>query len=155
MKSNGDDSPKGDRTILAVHSPKSGIDEDALRDLLLEASCPEDAITIQTIDDDSSGADKLSAIDVLIVVLDLALTGDERIERMMLAAAQGGCTVVGIWKPGEKQDAIHPALAKYGSAQIPWDAEKLRTAIETDCPAPFETAEGEESKPHYVKPNKC
>ncbi|MEI6486983.1 MAG: hypothetical protein WCO11_12070 [Sphingomonadales bacterium] len=71
------------------------------------------------------------------------------------AAKAGACNIVGLWAPGQAQTGIHPAAAKYSTAQIPWDPARLKDELGSDCEHAFLTPDGEEADLNEVEPNEC
>lgn len=76
-------------------------------------------------------------------------------ETAFAAARAGACQIVGLWAPGQAQTGIHPAAAKYSTAQIPWDPARLKDALGSDCEHAFLTPDGEEAELNEVEPNEC
>lgn len=70
-------------------------------------------------------------------------------------AQEGVCNIVGVWAPGQAQTGIHPAVAKYSTAQVPWDAGKVKGELGSDCENAFLTPAGENADPNEVEPNEC
>lgn len=143
------------RDYLVIYSGLEKPDEASIRKLLEDAGCVIDELVI-------TSAAKIAAanlnpcdFDVVIVLLDDALVEDSDIEQIIFTAAQGDCPVIGVWSPGQSSKAIHPAVAKYGRAQVPWSAEHLADALGTHCPTPYQTPSGDHSTPHRIKHNKC
>jgi hypothetical protein len=71
------------------------------------------------------------------------------------AAREGVCNIVGVWAPDQLETGIHPAAAKYSTAQVPWNPEKLKGELGSDCENAFLTPEGENADPNEVEPNEC
>jgi peptidoglycan hydrolase-like protein with peptidoglycan-binding domain len=70
----------------------------------------------------------LNANPVLLVLLDPDLGADAGLEAAMIAAANAGRRIIGIWPKGTDGDAP-PAFKKYSADQVIWDAARLRKAI--------------------------
>ena len=106
-----------------------------------------------------TGADDLSAMterDAAVLILEDSNESSSLLNEAALAAAREGvCNIVGLWAPDQAQTGIHPAAAKYSTAQIPWDPEKLKDELGSDCEHAFLTPDGEEADPNEVEPNEC
>lgn len=154
MSQNEDAPQKRSGKIFVAHSKKSGVTEAETRDLLADAGMSDAEIEFLDPDDETVVV-VFSEEDALVIPLENALSDDGGIERIVLGAAQGACSIVGVWKPDETAEAIHSAVSQYGTAQIPWDADRLKNALDTDCPPPFQTPSGPQSASHDIPPNKC
>lgn len=65
---------------------------------------------------------------VLLVLLDASLDTDAGFEAAMIAAANAGRRIIGIWPQGADGEA--PAsFKKYSSDQLIWDAQRVRKTI--------------------------
>jgi hypothetical protein len=125
-----------------------------LTELLVDAGESEDEI--EFIDPEMNEESvEFSEEDCIVIPLEEATAENEPVEKTVLRAAQKTCVIIGVWAPDEKDNSIHPAVAKYGAAQIPWDSGKLRDVLDAVCPESFETPEGAPSNPHKIKYNKC
>lgn len=94
--------------------------------------------------------------DAVLVVLLSDQTDSVEVQAVVNAAAQAGSQqIVGMWAPGQTETAIHPEISKFGTAQIPWDSEKLKNELGSDCANVFETPEGDPADPNEVDPNEC
>lgn len=149
-----DKPPEAGGNTLVIRAEGSDVTEDDLKALLIDAGKSEDEIEFVDPETDEAAVE-FSGDDCVIIILEDATADDERIERLVLKAAQVACSIIGVWAPGEKRETIHPAIARYGKAQVPWDAAKLRDVIHTDCPPPYQTPSGTPSKGHDLKPNRC
>ncbi len=149
-----DDKPEDARTIYVALKSESELSEAECRKLLNDAD--EDYTEVIILDpDEDNDTVEFCATDTLIIPLEKENADDNGVERLVLRAARAVSVIIGVWKPGESEDTIHPTVAKYGRAQIPWDANKLKTVIDTDCPPAFQTPAGSAAISHDVPPNKC
>lgn len=150
-----DDKPpeEGGKTLV-VRGEESDVAEEDMTALLVEAGESEDDFEFVDPETDEDAVE-FSEYDCVIIPLEDATADDKRIERLVLKAAQAACSIIGVWAPGENDQTIHPAAAKYGAAQIPWDSKKLRDALDQKCPEAFESPEGDQSHPHKKRYNKC
>lgn len=154
MTKEDDKPPEKGGKILVIRADDSEITEEEVTTLLVDAG--ESEADIEFVDPEADvDVVEFSEEDCIIIPLEEATADDERVERLVLKAAQAACSVVGVWAPGAKNETIHPAIAKYGTAQIPWDAAKLRDVLHTNCPPPYQTPSGTPSRGHDIKPNKC
>jgi len=150
-----DNKPPGEgRKTLVIRGEESDVSEEDMTALLVEAGESEDDFEFVDPETDE-GAVEFSEDDCVIIPLEGATADDKRIERLVLKAAQAACSIIGVWAPGENDQTIHPAVAKYGTAQVPWDAAKLKDVLRTVCPPPYQTPSGAPSKGHDIKPNNC
>ncbi|WP_276912381.1 hypothetical protein [Hyphomonas atlantica] len=105
---------------------------------------------------DAGDLDDLTSSDAIVMIL-----RDDAGESALLDAAafagarEGVCNIVGVWAPGQAQTGIHPAAAKYSTAQVPWEADKVKSELGSDCANAFLTPEGEDADPNEVEPNEC
>ena len=98
----------------------------------------------------------MSPDDALVVPLVDNMTDEPAIQKVVLAAARAGvCNIVGVWAQGQEGTAIHSAIVKYGTAQIPWDPSKLMNELGSDCENAFEASDGSDADPTEVEPNEC
>lgn len=150
-----DDTPPEKRgRILVICADDSEITEEEVTTLLVDAG--ESEADIKFVDPEADVEEiEFSEDDCIIIPLDETAADDERVERLVFKAAQAACSVIGVWAPGEKNETIHLAIARYGTAQVPWDPAKLRDALRADCPPPYQTPSGTPSRGHDIKPNKC
>lgn len=106
-----------------------------------------------------TGADDLATMterDAAVLILEDGNEVSNLLNETAFAAAQQGvCNIVGLWAPGQAQTGIHPAAARYSTAQIPWDPQKLKDELGSDCEHAFLTPDGEEADPNEVEPNEC
>lgn len=65
---------------------------------------------------------------VLLVLLDASLDADAGFEAAMVAAANTGRRIIGLW-PKVSDGEAPAAFKKYSSDQVAWDAARLRKAI--------------------------
>lgn len=65
---------------------------------------------------------------VLLVLLDASLDDDAGFEAAMIAAANAGRRIIGIWAKGFEGEAP-AAFKKYSADQVIWDAARVRKAI--------------------------
>ena len=144
--------PQEARKILVVHCKKSELTKEELKKLLLAAGEAEAEILF--IDPEEEPIDEVDA-DCVVVPLETATAGMKTVDEIVLKAAQAASAIIGVWGPGEKDESIHPAVAKYGKAQVPWDAEKLKEVLYTECPPPYQTPTGAPSEGHETKPHQC
>lgn len=100
--------------------------------------------------------DAMSSKDALVVVLMDNQPGDQGIETATLAAARSGlCNIVGVWAPGQVETGIHPSMLQYGTAQVPWEPERLKNELGSDCENAFQNADGETADANEIEPNEC
>ena len=98
----------------------------------------------------------MTAHDAAVIIMH-----DDKVDSLLLdetafaAAKVGACHIVGLWAPGQVQTGIHPAAAKYSTAQIPWDPARLKDELGSDCEHAFLTPDGEEADPNEMEPNEC
>lgn len=98
----------------------------------------------------------ITARDAAVIILHDDQANSPLLGETAFAAAKAGvCHIVGLWAPGQTQSGIHPAAAKYGTAQIPWDPARLKEELGSDCEHAFLTPDGEEADPNEVDPNEC
>lgn len=154
MAEEDDKPPEEGGKTLVIRAEKSQVSEDETKTLLIDAGESEDDIEFIEADVDEDAVE-FSEHDCIIIPLEEETTDDERVGRLVLKAAQAACSIIGVWALGEKRETIHPAIARYGKAQVPWDAAKLRDVLHTDCPPPYQTPSGTPSKGHDIKPNRC
>ena len=142
------------RDFLVIYAGEPP-DEEALRRLIEDTGCVIGKLVLATPQQIASGEIDPADFDQVISVLDDDLACDAGIDAAALAIVQKGTPMIGVWAQQSSSGAIHPAVAKIGIAQVPWDAEKLGAAIGASCPQPFETSQGTQSDPHRIKHNKC
>lgn len=98
----------------------------------------------------------MSSKDALVVVLLDNQPGDQGIAMATLAAARAGiCNIVGVWAPGQVEAGIHPSMLQFGTAQVPWEPERLKNELGSDCENAFQTADGETAEANEIEPNEC
>lgn len=141
------------RKVLVSLPSGSGLTEIDMLKLLSESEI--DLSSVQFIQSSDEGYD-MQKDDALIVVLSKSDLADEKTDAAVISAAQSGsCHIVGIWAPEESQTNIHPMVEKYGTAQIPWDADKLKNELGSDCENVFQTPDGDKADPKEIDPNEC
>jgi hypothetical protein len=154
MTKEGDKPPEKGGKILVIRADDSDLTEEEVTMLVVDAGVSD--ADIEFVDPETDIDEiEFSDEDCIIVPLEDATADDKRVERLVLKAAQAACSIIGVWAPGENDQTIHPAVAKYGAAQIPWDSKKLRDALDQKCPEAFESPEGDQSHPHKKRYNKC
>lgn len=100
--------------------------------------------------------DGITSSDAVVMILHDDAGESALLDAAAFAGAQEGvCNIVGVWAPGQAQTGIHPAAAKYSTAQVPWDAEKVKGELGSDCENAFLTPTGEGADPNEVDPNEC
>ncbi|MFQ5564593.1 MAG: hypothetical protein ACE5FO_13615 [Parvularculaceae bacterium] len=139
MAEEDDKPPEEGGKTLVIRAEKSQVTEDEAIALLIDAGETESDIEVIEADRDEDAVE-FSEHDCVIIPLEEATMDDDRVDRLVLKAAQAACSIIGVWVPGERRETIHPAIARYGKAQVPWDAAKLRDVLHTDCPPPYQTA---------------
>lgn len=98
----------------------------------------------------------MTARDAAVTILHDDQVDSSLLSEIAFAGAKAGaCHIVGLWAPGQRQTGIHPAAAKYSTAQIPWDPARLKDELGSDCEHAFLTPDGEEADPNEVEPNEC
>lgn len=104
-------------------------------------------------------ADELQSMtsnDAVMMILHDDADGSALLDAAAFAGAQNGvCNIVGVWAPDQAQTGIHPAVAKYSTAQVPWDATKVKGELGSDCENAFLTPDGKDADPNEVDPNEC
>lgn len=154
MTEEDDKPPEDGGKNLVIRADTTQVSEDDARALLIDAGESEDDIEFIRPEMDEDVVE-FSEEDCVIIPLEKATADDERVERLVLKAAQAACSIIGVWARGEDSETIHPAVAKYGKAQVPWDPEKLKEVLHAKCPPPYQTPAGEPSKGHESKPHQC
>ncbi|MEO0400453.1 MAG: hypothetical protein AAF224_13645 [Pseudomonadota bacterium] len=100
--------------------------------------------------------DGLTSSDAVVMILHDDAGESALLDAAAFAAAQEGiCNIVGVWAPGQAQTGIHPAAAKYSTAQVPWDADRVKGELGSDCENAFLTPTGKGADPNEVDPNEC
>lgn len=156
------DIPKNDKNekqplkLIILHGGNQELSDESLDSLLAKVECDLDEVQVSPVGNiDDALKREFGPGCVLVVVLDDEILANTTLEAIVMMATSQGCRLIGVWASGETGAAIHPAVAKYGTAQIPWDAHKFAAALEAECPAPFENSDGTQSARHRVKYNKC
>lgn len=146
-------SEDGKRRVFVVPSVGGSPSEIELYKLLSKAEIDLSTIVfLHTVED----MPVIAAKDAVVFVLRDDTPSDPVADAATLAAARAGsCHIVGIWAPDQAEKGIHPAALKYATAQRPWDADKLRNELGSDCSHAFETADGDEAEPNGIEPNEC
>ena len=99
---------------------------------------------------------RLSPKDIVVTILPADPIVDPVLEALALEATRAGiCAIVGVWPPGLSYDGIHPTVAKYHTAQIPWDPDQLEGELGSDCVNAFLKPDGEEAELNEVDPHEC
>ena len=141
------------RKVYVSLPEKSGLTEIGLLKLLSESEI--DLSSVQFIRGNNEEY-SIQKDDALIIPLSSnSLTNEQTAEVVLAAAQAGSCNIVGIWVPDESQSMIHPMIEKFGTAQIPWDSEKLKDELGSDCANVFQTPEGDPADPKEIDPNEC
>lgn len=144
---------KTNRQIFVALSEKSDTSEIDVFKLLSEAEIDLSTVKFIHSTDDSIS---FAAADALIFALFDQETADPNVEAAALKAARAGiCHIVGIWAPGQHKTSIHPLVLKYGTAQIPWDADQLKMELGSDCANAFQTPGGEPADEIEIEPHEC
>jgi hypothetical protein len=141
--------------ILVIHAPGHRPAEAPLRKLLRDARCKVADLVFAIPAQITVGEVDPSEFDKIITILDAELAEDEELEGAMIAVAQGGHGATGIWPAGAQSEGMHPAVARYGKCQIPWDPIAASKALNTNAPESFQSAAGGVAASHDIKPNKC
>ena len=142
-------------TILIIHAPGCPPDQAAVSRLLAAAGLNPENVTFATpaeIVDDSINPKNFEFV---FALLGDELEADDQLEAGVLGVAQCGKAITGIWGEGTSSDEMHPALQKYGAKQIPWDAEQLASAIDSEAPQTFKSPTGGQSARHKPTHNTC
>lgn len=143
------------RKILVIYAGEQP-DKATIEALLVDAGCPPDEIVLATASEVAEGMVDPKEFDHVISLLDDELAKDASAEASALAVAQCGGAVIGVWPEGVKSaEGMHPAVGKYGRAQIPWDPKSIADVIGTRCPQPLHTPSGEQASSHPITQNKC
>lgn len=104
----------------------------------------------------TDGLHSMTSNDAIVMILHDESDGNALLEAAAFEGAQKGvCNIVGVWAPGQAQTGIHPAVAKYSTAQVPWDPERVKGELGSDCENVFLTPDGEDADPNEVEPNEC
>ncbi len=141
------------RKVFVALSEKSETSEIDVFKLLSEAEIDLSTVNFIHSNDDNTS---FSAADALIFVLFDQETADSNVEAAALEAARAGiCHIVGIWAPGQQKSSIHPLVLKYGTAQIPWDADQLKMELGSDCANAFQTPGGDPADEIEIEPHEC
>lgn len=141
------------RRVFVVQAENGNVSDTDIFQLLSAAEIDLATVTIV-----GSGSDvaQISSNDALVLILQ-----DSHVESATMAAAafkaahEGVCNIVGAWAPDQIQTGIHPAVAKFSTAQIPWDPERLKEELGSDCEHAFLTPNGDDADPNEVEPNEC
>ncbi len=100
--------------------------------------------------------DGIMSSDAIVMILHDDAGDSALLDAVAFAGAKEGvCNIVGIWAPDQAQTGIHPAAAKYCTAQVPWDAEKVKGELGSDCENAFLTPAGEGADPNEIDPHEC
>jgi hypothetical protein len=98
----------------------------------------------------------MSSNDALVVVLMDNQPTDDSIATATLSAARAGlCNIVGVWAPGQVETGIHPSMLQFGTAQVPWEPERLKNELGSDCENAFQNADGETADANEIEPHEC
>lgn len=145
---------QSDERRVFVAQEESGTLTDT--DILQILSASEIDLATVTIVSRKADLVSMTESDAAILILQDGHVGGELMSATAFTAAQQGlCNIVGLWAPGQAQTGIHPAAAKYSTAQIPWDPQQLKDELGSDCEHAFLTPDGEEADPNEVEPNEC
>jgi hypothetical protein len=143
------------RKILIIYAGEQP-DKATIQSLLTDAGCPPDGIVMATTSEVADGEINPKEFDHVISLLDDELAKDASAEASALAVAQCGGAVIGVWSEGVKSaEGLHPAVGKYGRAQVPWDPKSIADVLGTECPQPLHTPSGEQVSSHPITQNKC
>jgi len=141
------------RRVFVALSEGGDLSEIDLLKLLSEAEIDLSSVRFVKPED---GELDVKETDALVVPLYEGKVHDDVVQAAVLAAARAGsCHIVGVWAPGQNASAIHPDLLKYGTAQIPWEPERLRNELGSDCENAFQTPDGDEAEGNEIDPNEC
>lgn len=140
------------RVFVAQAEGKSLPEIDILR-LLSSAEIDLGAVKFVRSTDD---LESMTSNDAVVMVLHDDAGDSTLLDAAAFAGAkEGACNIVGVWAPDQAQTGIHPAAAKYSTAQVPWDAEKVKGELGSDCENSFLTPAGDDADPNEVDPNEC
>ncbi|KPM21567.1 hypothetical protein AAJ72_14570 [Citromicrobium sp. RCC1885] len=125
-------------------------------DILQVLSAAEIDLATVTIVTRATDLATITERDAAVLILEDGKEDSDLLRETAFSAAKAGvCNIVGLWAPGQTETGIHPAAAKYSTAQIPWDPKKLKDELGSDCEHAFLTPDGEEADPNEVEPNEC
>ena len=146
-------SQKEKRCVFVALPKSSPVSEIEMYKLLSEAEIDLSTVTFLVETDDTFD---MGENDTLIVLLTDNEVRDPKVAAAALTAARAGsCNIIGVWAPGQSGKGIHPSALKFATAQIEWNAEKLKTEIGSDCAHAFETPDGKTADPSEIEPNEC
>lgn len=146
-------SADNERRVFVVQSEVGSLTDTAILQILSAAEI--DLASVKIVKECGDLA-SITSRDAAVIILqdgqvDSALLG----QTAFAAAKVGACHIVGVWAPDQAQTGIHPAAAKYSTAQIPWNPARLKHELGSDCEHAFLTPDGEEADPNEVEPNEC
>lgn len=141
--------------ILVIHAQGKRPAEASLRKLLQEAGCKAAEIVFAVPADLTAGKVDPSEFDKVITILEDELAQDNDLDGAMVAVAQCGQAVIGVWPVGAASTGMHRAVERYGKSQVPWNPAALSDALNADKPEPFQSTAGATAASHDVRPNKC
>lgn len=141
------------RRVFVANRDEDSVSQIDILRLLSEAEIDLSSVCfIENSSDDIS----FETIDALVITLFDEQTSDAIVEAIVMAAARAGsCNIVGVWAPGQEETHIHPTIVKFGTAQIPWAANKLKNELGSDCANVFQTPTGDDAEPNEVEPHEC
>jgi hypothetical protein len=141
------------RRVFVAQAEGTSLPEIDILRLLSRAEIDLGSVTFV---ENSTDLDGLTSTDAIVMILHDNPGTSTLLDSVAFAGAREGvCSVVALWAPGQSETGIHPSAAKYGTAQVPWDAEKLKDELGSDCEHVFLTPTGEDADPNEVDPNEC
>ncbi|GEM_PF-3318728 len=146
-------SQNGQRRVFVAQAEGKPLSEIDILKLLSAAEIDLGTVKfVETVED----VESLSSIDAVVMILRDDSGESALLDAVAFASAREGvCNIVGVWAPNQSQTGIHPAVAKYSTAQIPWDPTRLKGELGSDCENAFLTPTGEHADPNEVEPNEC
>ncbi len=141
--------------ILIIHAAGRKPDEASVSKLLGDAGVKAVSLTFATPAEITNGSINPSDFDHVIVLLEDDLSSDDHLEEGMKGLVKCGIGAIGIWAEEINSEDMHPAVQKYGAKQIPWDAEQLSQALNSEAPETFQSTSGGSSASYETTHNKC
>lgn len=94
--------------------------------------------------------------EVGVVVLTPECSEAPDLEQVMLGASNRGCRVIGIWPQGAIDGRLPRAIEDYGAGVVPWDARRLKDAIEPTTTDPNWSTPDAQPRPQPItRRNRC
>jgi hypothetical protein len=128
------------RRIKVLGKQLSPTEVEAVQRLLAEVECsPEEIEVVESLGEPTPSCDD----EIIILLMSTAACSDPNLDEELAKTPNGGRRVICIWPGDGSEPAIEPdAVGKYAYSIVPWDAEKLKTAVTDDDVLTFETASG-------------